>query len=166
MSGPEAERESERAALRLFLSEHDAVCPSCGYGLRGLALGRCPECERPVRLAIDSAARWGRMRWPSFWAAVACAAYAGITTGIYAQGLWAATRIGPLGGTVAGNTRALFAPMLGEAAAALWFMWLAAMLQRKRRDERRSELLVRTLMWSFVVWHAAGIAEWLGGLAI
>ena len=35
-----------------FLSSEDADCPVCGYGLRGLTSGRCPECGVPVELAI------------------------------------------------------------------------------------------------------------------
>lgn len=37
-----------------WLADHDESCPVCGYNLRGLAQGQCPECGAPIRLTIDS----------------------------------------------------------------------------------------------------------------
>jgi hypothetical protein len=43
-------------ALQLFLADHDALCPVCGYSLRGLAAAACPECSTPVSLTLDLSA--------------------------------------------------------------------------------------------------------------
>jgi len=40
------------AHLAAFLAERDAPCPGCGYNLRGLTTGRCPECDRELTLEI------------------------------------------------------------------------------------------------------------------
>jgi len=37
-------------ALREFLATRDAECPSCGYNLRGLVGGMCPECNQEIAL--------------------------------------------------------------------------------------------------------------------
>jgi len=39
-------------ALREFLATRDAACPSCGYNLRGLVGGMCPECNQEIALRI------------------------------------------------------------------------------------------------------------------
>lgn len=40
--------------LREFLATHDASCPVCGYGLRGVPSPVCPECAAPLHLEIAS----------------------------------------------------------------------------------------------------------------
>jgi hypothetical protein len=42
----------EQDLLRRYLEGRDAACPSCGYNLRGAVGDRCPECARPLVLAI------------------------------------------------------------------------------------------------------------------
>lgn len=37
-----------------YLSGHDAACPACGYGLRGIADPVCPECAAPLHIEIAS----------------------------------------------------------------------------------------------------------------
>jgi len=39
-------------ALREFLATREAACPSCGYNLRGLVGGMCPECNQEIALRI------------------------------------------------------------------------------------------------------------------
>lgn len=39
-------------SLRSFLAEQDAPCPSCGYNLRGLTGGFCPECHEALELRV------------------------------------------------------------------------------------------------------------------
>lgn len=39
-------------ALADFLTERDVPCPACGYNLRGLASGNCPECRQPLVLSV------------------------------------------------------------------------------------------------------------------
>lgn len=40
--------------LCAYLADHDAPCPICGYNLRGVTLGVCPECECPIELGVSS----------------------------------------------------------------------------------------------------------------
>lgn len=47
-------RDPTPQLLREFLAEHDALCPVCGYNLRGVMLPVCPECECPIELGIAS----------------------------------------------------------------------------------------------------------------
>lgn len=41
--------------LQRFLAHRDEACPSCGYNLRGLASGRCPECRTDLVLRVSVA---------------------------------------------------------------------------------------------------------------
>ena len=36
-----------------FLAERDVACPGCGYNLRGVSAGRCPECARELALMVE-----------------------------------------------------------------------------------------------------------------
>ncbi len=47
-----ADAGHDGALLALFLSRHDVACPGCGYNLRGVTLGKCPECAKPIELWI------------------------------------------------------------------------------------------------------------------
>jgi len=38
-----------------YLAEHDAACPVCAYGLRGVPAPVCPECSAPLHLEVASA---------------------------------------------------------------------------------------------------------------
>ena len=44
---------SETGMLRTFLAERDVSCPGCGYNLRGLAGGACPECNQELVLRVN-----------------------------------------------------------------------------------------------------------------
>lgn len=39
--------------LHAFLADRDVPCPHCGYNLRGLQAGVCPECKHDLRLKLD-----------------------------------------------------------------------------------------------------------------
>lgn len=43
-----ASGESPTNACAAFLAEHDADCPNCGYNLRGVKSGTCPECAHAI----------------------------------------------------------------------------------------------------------------------
>lgn len=51
---------SEDERIRLYLLDHDAACPTCGYDLFGLESAVCPECGTALTIA---AIRRGRMVW-------------------------------------------------------------------------------------------------------
>lgn len=54
MSRVEDDRaQSDAALLAAFLADRDLPCPRCGYNLRGLTGGRCPECGDPLRLQVS-----------------------------------------------------------------------------------------------------------------
>jgi len=38
-----------------FLADRDTPCPLCGYNLRGLQRGACPECNQALVLKVDLA---------------------------------------------------------------------------------------------------------------
>ncbi|VAX41185.1 hypothetical protein MNBD_PLANCTO03-1941 [hydrothermal vent metagenome] len=46
------ETDTRKEMLRVFLAEHDAPCPACGYNLRGLTEATCPECGEALRLQV------------------------------------------------------------------------------------------------------------------
>lgn len=48
MSSPEDQSD----LLCTFLSQSDVPCPSCGYNLRGLRSGICPECSQALVLRV------------------------------------------------------------------------------------------------------------------
>ena len=41
---------SDTDPLITYLATHDAPCPGCGYNLRGLRSGVCPECGKQLTL--------------------------------------------------------------------------------------------------------------------
>lgn len=47
-------RHATGGMLCAYLADHDAPCPICGYNLRGVTLGVCPECECPIELGVSS----------------------------------------------------------------------------------------------------------------
>lgn len=51
--GPQPSSD-EHELLRSFLHERDAVCPVCGYNLRNLTSGTCPECGQRVALCVGA----------------------------------------------------------------------------------------------------------------
>jgi hypothetical protein len=50
-----AATHSEADFLREFLHGRDAECPGCGYNLRDLTGGRCPECGQDIVLHLQLA---------------------------------------------------------------------------------------------------------------
>jgi hypothetical protein len=44
--------KSDAALLAAFLADRDLPCPRCGYNLRSLTGGRCPECGDPLQLQV------------------------------------------------------------------------------------------------------------------
>jgi len=65
--------------LREFLAEADVPCPGCGYNLRGLRAGACPECNEALQLQVG-------LVEPRVLPYVAAAA--GLSAGAGAAGLW------------------------------------------------------------------------------
>ena len=53
-----ADSADEARLLAGFLSTRDVKCPLCGYNLRGLTSGRCPECGEALRLQVGGATRY------------------------------------------------------------------------------------------------------------
>ena len=45
--------QSDAALLTAFLSDRDLPCPRCGYNLRSLTGGHCPECGDPLQLQVS-----------------------------------------------------------------------------------------------------------------
>jgi hypothetical protein len=51
---PSSERPDTQDAqlLSTYLAERDVPCPRCGYNLRALTSGRCPECGDELQLQV------------------------------------------------------------------------------------------------------------------
>ena len=53
MSHREPQPHLESQLLANFLDQRDVPCPRCGYNLRNITRGRCPECGDELRLALS-----------------------------------------------------------------------------------------------------------------
>jgi DNA-directed RNA polymerase subunit RPC12/RpoP len=51
----DAPAETYDGLLITYLAERDIPCPSCGYNLRALRAGRCPECGLGLLLRVQPA---------------------------------------------------------------------------------------------------------------
>jgi hypothetical protein len=51
-------------AVAAYLAERDTPCPGCGYNLRGVEGGTCPECGLAIELVIARPERWWGGRAP------------------------------------------------------------------------------------------------------
>ena len=49
---PAMDQPTDQQLLEQFLSGRDESCPICGYSLRDLRGGRCPECGDTLRLRV------------------------------------------------------------------------------------------------------------------
>ena len=45
-------QRSKAELLEELLEGHDEPCPACGYNLRGLRTGACPECDSALELRV------------------------------------------------------------------------------------------------------------------
>ncbi len=52
MAEPPTIKPSDDELLVTFLSERDFMCPRCGYNLRNITSGACPECGDLVTLGV------------------------------------------------------------------------------------------------------------------
>lgn len=53
-NGHDSDSSEDLTLLRSYLSHHDTPCPGCGYNLRGLGQGSCPECGDSISLAVTN----------------------------------------------------------------------------------------------------------------
>lgn len=57
----------EQELLVEYLHDRNVPCPSCGYSLRGLKTGRCPECNQGLELGVVLC----EVKWGAFIAGIA-----------------------------------------------------------------------------------------------
>lgn len=48
--------QTDAQFLAAYLAGHDVPCPACGYNLRGVSRGACPECGLTITLRIAESA--------------------------------------------------------------------------------------------------------------
>jgi hypothetical protein len=48
----DADHDAPREILGEFLAGRNEPCPACGYNLRDVSSGQCPECGRPLTLGL------------------------------------------------------------------------------------------------------------------
>ncbi len=144
----------EREMVRVFLSEHDAPCPGCGYNLRGTPGDKCPECATPLALGIRNDDP--RSRWEMVGAigVVVCAIYFGVMLVRQAwwlfSGPYTSSNIGPMQRYFWMSLASQLILALGAAG------WCVAMFAARRRKPRPS--------WACPTNAAAGIL--LGSFAV
>ncbi|MBX3358623.1 MAG: hypothetical protein KF745_09345 [Phycisphaeraceae bacterium] len=67
----QARRAEDERLLHEYLAAHNADCPACGYSLRGLEGGRCPECGLGLHLGLVEAVShnvvWYAVLWGVVW---------------------------------------------------------------------------------------------------
>jgi len=61
--------------LASFLADRDVPCTSCGYNLRGVASGECPECGKAITITLGHV---DRSSLPWFFALILYAIAAGV----------------------------------------------------------------------------------------
>jgi hypothetical protein len=49
------DRAPDQSELAWYLQGRDVACPGCGYNLRGLSSGTCPECNQALTLTVTLA---------------------------------------------------------------------------------------------------------------
>ena len=118
--------------LLAHLADHDAECPVCGYGLRGITSPICPECAAPLHLAVASE-RTGVGPW--LVGVIACALALGFDAVVFvliaggATVTYASRGVLPLQPVVMGGLFGAFALASGIA--------LGAVLRSRRSWARR-----------------------------
>jgi hypothetical protein len=73
MSNTAVDEPQADQALAEFVRERDVACPLCGYNLRGLTSGRCPECGHGLRLSVGLTEPYLRSWVAALVASCACA---------------------------------------------------------------------------------------------
>ena len=141
--GPQPSSD-EHELLRSFLHERDALCPVCGYNLRNLTSGTCPECGQRVALRVGAPhLRLGVFAWALapllMMAGIGCFVLLvvimegpppGATWGLWGLFVLAAVDL-PLAGVLYRNRVSFFrlSPTRQvQAAAAIWLLHLILML--------------------------------------
>src|SRR5262249_13077394 len=65
-------RVEDPELIQRFLSGHDFPCAQCGYNLRGLPAGACPECHEPIVIHIAGADLFKPVIWLARLSIAAC----------------------------------------------------------------------------------------------
>ena len=145
----------EREMVRVFLSEHDAPCPGCGYNLRGTPGDKCPECAAPLALGIrhdDPKSRWEMI---GAIGAVVCTIYFCVTASVSVFWMLKSALSSPSVGYLRSYMwTGMSAHLILAVGSAAWC--LAMLLARKRRPRpswaRPTNAAAGILLGSFVVY--------------
>jgi hypothetical protein len=139
--------------LRNYLAERDEPCPGCGYNLRGLTGGRCPECNQDLCLRVGLVEQ--RLAWFIF-GVVGIGMSLGFCTLLLA---WAASMLVRVSGGPQMWDILLLAVGAIVACAMMWW-WLGA----RRRFASSTEqsrwglaILVTVIGLVFPIWFMATV---------
>lgn len=117
--------------LRAYLARTEVDCPWCGHGLRGIAEPRCPECGRPIELALR--ATTADRSWTLCLLAAGTGAGTGLSMGLYL------VLIAISGGSYPAWILAGFGLVMGAGLlAAVWLMRVRATWGLIRAHTRRA----------------------------
>lgn len=63
---------ADAEVMRGLLAGYDVRCAGCGYNLRGLSPGLCPECRAPIELRVSGGGTPRALVWLMWIAVAAC----------------------------------------------------------------------------------------------
>jgi DNA-directed RNA polymerase subunit RPC12/RpoP len=144
----------EADALADYLRTRDVPCPACGYNLRGVTTGACPECGLRVTMRVAEYAPHS-----AYWyAALSAVAWPALFDGLFAV-LWLEYAVqsalaGRLTRDVVLSEGAV--PVVAAAACAAVLVFLVRTRHRPWRP--RTRRLVLLALWMIFAIHAFWLA--------
>jgi hypothetical protein len=147
--------------LALFLADRDAPCPGCGYNVRGLASGCCPECRQRLILTVALAEPYA-VRFTL--AAIALSAW-GAAFGLIALAVVVVSLIeGAFPPGLAGIVF-FWGPLLCTALSAV-LLWRFLSGRSRRHFARRSRGGQWAMVAIFAIFSVAVVVFWFGGASM
>lgn len=148
-----------------YLASRDEPCPRCGYNLRGVAGGACPECGRELLLELAGRERWDRFARPA-WVVLGLILLVNAGT-LLTYGVWIIAELFWSPGFARAWPSSFLLAAVLNAGIGLTCVAIGAVLATRVRRERRTEpamaaeVLIRGTLRLTALYLAAGIATWM-----